>query len=258
MFPHCTRARKMMHESLYLVYIMFALVFLNTQVLFAPLVIRWKIEELMYREHKAYYVVADVCKAIVLTASVLTPSWNTCLVALVRAYAYNENVNDVWEQYNGTIRLFVILYCATDLCQFLFVKMQRSTFLHHLATSAIGAVVCLPPTHLPLTGFFMQIVILYGLFSSYAGSVNLYKALRVVFPYNRAMHALRLVAAVSYGLSLWLNWGVQLLMLFQDRTTHVLLRLAYFLFVCKVFVLDDVKLFLFLSRTPTVQQTCCT
>lgn len=247
-----------MQESLYLVFIIFALVFLNTQVLFAPLVIRWKLEELMYREHKAYYVVADVCKAIVLTASVLTPAWNTCMMALMRAYADNGNVDAVWEQYNGTIRLFVILYCATDVCQFLFVKMQRSTFLHHLATSAIGAVVCLPPTHLPITGFFMQIVILYGLFSSYAGSVNLYKALRVVFPYNRAMHALRLVAAVSYGFSLSLNWGVQLLMLYHDQRSHVFLRLLYFLFVCKVFVLDDVKLFLFLCRTPTLQQSCCT
>jgi hypothetical protein len=231
--------------ELYKWYVVTALALWCTQCAVAPIV---RMHCNFKRPHKVYYVIADVCKAVVLTACVCSPAWNQCVYDLHTG----EDVHAVWKRHDAVIRWFIVVYAATDVCQFPNVHMQTSTRIHHTVTSVIGVLACVVDDACMSSGF-VRAVIMYGMFSAYAGSVNLYKALRVVFPpTHTCMQYLRLFACVNYAMALAMNWTTQLFFMLPTHTeSSWILSALYIVVVTYVFVIDDISLFTFLRKNPS-------
>lgn len=195
--------------------------------------------------HKVFYVVADLTKAAVLGGCMCTPTWwRVIYVVLVENVRTDPVVNEA-------VRHFALVYCATDLAQFVWVKMPRSTIQHHAATSAFGLYVALlaEPALYPA---FIWALLWYGLCSTAAFSVNAYKALRVVSvaPW---VDVLRRVAAATYAAELYINWPVYVWFGWRalQEADASWLALTAVLGFSYVIVTDDLALLQFLRARPT-------
>jgi hypothetical protein len=204
--------------------------------------------------HKVLYVVADVTKAAVLLGMMCTPVWWRC--------AWHALAGDGWEDpgVGAAIRAMVVVYTATDASQFLSgVVMESSTVQHHVATSlfgvyvsatAVGGLGAVPGAFGPLT----RALIWYGMCSTVAYAVNLYKALRVLYGPGPVMEALRRTAACLYAAELAVNWPMHTAYIVRaalsSGTTDPVGSLLAVMYagVTAVLMRDDVKLLTFLRQ----------
>ena len=103
------------------------------------------------------------------------------------------------EHHRHFIQKCVLAYCATDACQFLSVRMSRSTFIHHAITSVFGVVMAVHPGAV-LTHPLGRALLWYGMCSALAFAVNFYLGVRIPFAsHRRAMKVCQILAAVCYA-----------------------------------------------------------
>lgn len=197
--------------------------------------------------HKVFYVVADVLKGSVLALFLCMPSWHwTVWSALVEDVTWASPV----VRYNA--RWFAVLYGALDASQFCFVKMSKATQRHHLATSVFAVYLSWQPATAPVHPL-ARALLWYGLCSTVAYLVNVYKALRVVFDVSSMTEACRRVAAGLYALELAVNWPVHTVYIvgaWLSDSVPLILVLGY-VGVTLVLMQDDWLLLKFLL-TPAV------
>lgn len=201
-------------------------------------------------QHKMMYVTAELVKASVLMASMCCPSWYWMVY---RTLVYNEWDNP---EVVHVIKLFVLWYCASDLSQFVTVKIaQASTKQHHAATSLFGLLICFTAEYAPLT----RALLWYGLCSTVAFLTNAYKALRVLYGPTLHMERTRWAAYFMYKFELAVNWPVHAAYIclaaldaVQSRSFGKAAAVVGYLFATKIFVKDDLELLRFLSKPGVV------
>jgi hypothetical protein len=191
--------------------------------------------------HKLLYVVADVTKAAVLAAVMLTPAFREAAMAAV--------CDNDFVRHAGAVRALVIVYGATDVSQFLSrVRMSAATKAHHVATGLFAVHMCFANEF----GLCTQGMLWYGMCACVSFQVNLYKALRVVFcPASAWMTALRVQAAAVYALELAVCWAlhaVVLVLVFAHDPLYV--SVPYWALTA-VLVRDDVSLLRFMLKRAT-------
>lgn len=158
--------------------------------------------------HKKLYVVANLCKAVLLGILTISP----------RYWAGSLRFYDDAFQGIETKRCGII-YVVTDfVALFLVPKLPRSTVFHHVTTSLMAVVVTSMDLQMPGWNGLLGVAkmgVLYGLFSSAAFPVNAYLALRVVYPKAKWMPALVQISLWTYVLCCVLNWVIHLVWLWR-------------------------------------------
>ena len=158
--------------------------------------------------HKKLYVVANLAKAVLLGILALSPRY---WAGSFRFYS---------DEFQGVeIKRCGIIYIVTDfVALFLVPKLPRSTLMHHITTSFMAVVVTSMELRTPGWNGFLgvaKMAILYGLFSSAAFPVNIYLALRVVYPKARWMPVLVHISLWMYILCCILNWGIHIVWVYR-------------------------------------------
>ncbi len=204
-------------------------------------------------QHKMLYVTAEVVKAAVLMGSMCFPAWYSIV--------YRTLVRDEWDnpEVVHSIKLFVLWYTASDLSQFITVKIaQASTKQHHAATAAFGVFICFATEFAPVT----RALLWYGLCSTIAFLTNAYKALRVLYGPRLFMERTRRVAYLMYKFELAVNWPIHsgyvaLAIMDAVRTGSAarIVAVCVYLIVTAVFVKDDLELLWFLNTPGVVPPT---
>lgn len=158
--------------------------------------------------HKKLYVVANLAKAILLAILALSPRY------------WAGSFRFYYDEFQGVeIKRCGIIYITADfVALFLVPKLPRSTMIHHVTTSVMAIIVTSMDIQIPGWNGFLGVAkmgVLYGLFSSAAFPVNIYLALRVVYPKARWMPILVHVSLWVYILCCILNWGIHLVWIFR-------------------------------------------
>lgn len=196
--------------------------------------------------HKVLYVVADLVKAGVLAAFLGCPQW---WGVIGRIFA---NEGQGWEDpaTRATVRWFAVTYGATDACQFFTVKMGTTTKVHHGITAAFALGLALQDPQAPIHPL-AQALLWYGMCSTLAYLVNVYKALRVVVPpAHQLMEGMRAAAAAVYALELCVNWPVHAFMIGAAAASCGWVPLGLYVALTLALMADDCKLLAFLLRAP--------
>ncbi len=192
--------------------------------------------------HKKLYVLANLAKAILLGILALSPRY---WAGSFRFYS---------DKFQGVeIKRCGIIYIVTDfVALFLVPKLPRSTLLHHITTSVMAIVVTSVELQMPGWNGFLGVAkmgILYGLFSSAAFPVNIYLALRVVYPNAKWMPVLVHVSLWTYILCCILNWSIHAVWVFRlvSQWQFSVIPLFYLGAVCFM-VNDDIILLSWLVK----------
>ena len=144
------------------------------------------------------YAFANILKAAVLATLSFQAQWWDAVTDMITV---GES-----EHHRHFIQKCVLAYCATDACQFLSVRMSRSTFIHHAITSVFGVVMAVHPGAV-LTHPLGRALLWYGMCSALAFAVNFYLGVRIPFAsHRRAMKVCQILAAVCYAMELVVNW----------------------------------------------------
>jgi hypothetical protein len=174
--------------------------------------------------HKQMYVVANVMKSFMLGAFVFSYRW---WFGSLDAF-FNDDYLSLESKRIG------VLYVVTDLIALLMVpKLPASTKMHHYA--ALLMTLGLAAFDLSLPGYVGNIgvakmIIIYGQFSSLAFLVNLFLALRVVYPDALITRLAAVVSLWTYMLCCAGNWGVHIWWLihcFREEGGFTILSLLY-------------------------------
>ena len=207
--------------------------------------------------HKKLYVVANIAKAVLLAFLALSPRY------------WSGGFQFYYGNYEGiVIKRCSIIYCSSDfVALFLVPKLPRSTLLHHITTSIMVMVIVSMDLDAPDWNGALGVAkmsVIYGLFSSAAFSVNLYLALRVVYPNAKWMPILVHASLWIYILCCLLNWGAHAIWLYPivsqwELSVVVLLYLG----AVYIMVKDDIILISWLIKRikyfdadNQIQDTC--
>lgn len=182
--------------------------------------------------HKKLYVVANLAKAVLLAILALSPRY------------WAGSFRFYYDEFQGVeIKRCCIIYITTDLVAlFLVPKLPRSTWMHHITTTVMAIVVTSIDLRTPGWNGFLGVAkmsVLYGLFSSASFPVNIYLAMRVVYPKARWMPILVHASLWVYILCCILNWGIHLVWLFRVVTQWSFSVVPLFYLVAVYFMVKD-------------------
>lgn len=188
--------------------------------------------------HKKMYVVANMSKAALLAILAVSPRY--------WIGSYNCFILDKFKSI--VTKRCGILYCVTDLVAlFIVSKLPRSTVLHHITTSIISVLVC--SVNLRVEGWngllgVSKMAVLYGLFSSAAFPVNIFLALRVVYPDAKWLRGFALFSLIAYVICCALNWSIHVVWTLRIAYDWRNLSIFPFLYLFAVYFLvtDDIVL----------------
>ena len=202
--------------------------------------------------HKKWYVVANLCKATVLSWFALSPGyWNA-------VWSYFGNDVTITTTDIITMKRCAVMYVATDIVALYMVpKLPRSTILHHVVTATLTLVLAalnFQQNVLEWTGIFgmCKMGLVYGFFSTLAFPVNAYLGLRVVYPNATWLPTLTTLSLVTYVICCGGNWPIQLFWLMKrvvqlQISFTILLQAGLFCVMAN----DDVVLIRWLIRRGT-------
>ena len=182
--------------------------------------------------HKQLYVMANLAKAILLGILAISPRY---WAGSLRFYS---------DKFQGVeIKRCGIIYIVTDfVALFLVPRLPRSTLMHHVTTSVMAVVVTCMELRMPGWSGFLGVAkmgVLYGLFSSAAFPVNIYLALRVVYPDARWMPILVHVSLWTYILCCILNWGIHIVWVFRLASQWQFSVISLLYLVAVYFMVND-------------------
>jgi hypothetical protein len=197
--------------------------------------------------HKKWYVIANVSKSFFLSIALtgphtgIFPSWQ-----LHHDYALRLDYHSF-----ELCRRWATWYVCTDFLALIFVpKLPYSTKMHHIITVAFLLILwCTDISDSQsISSQITRCIDVYGYWSAYAFSVNLFLALRVLYDQNSfGMVIIRLVSFVAYTVCCLCNWLWQVREIYRafllkdfpnyDHLWIVLYGIGLF-FICK----DDVIL----------------
>lgn len=202
-------------------------------------------------QNKRFYVLTNIIKAILLCA--MTP--------MAFMLLYDTLVLDKWDTLR--IRNLGSLYVIPDLISLFLVKnMRYTTILHHIATSVV------------FNGFNMRndytsenicrLIMVYGIFSSFAYLVNLLLASRFLNVKQSLQTMMVRVAMIIYGSCCTINWCWQVY--YTCRLFHVNHHWTIYMYICILMavVWDDLILLRWLCykclhppKHPSSSSTLC-
>ncbi len=188
--------------------------------------------------HKKMYVVANMSKAALLGILALSPRY--------WVGSYNCFILDEFQAIET--KRCAIIYIVTDLVAlFIVTKLPRSTKFHHLTTSIVIVLVC--AMNLQAKGWngllgVSKMGVLYGLFSSVAFPVNVFLALRVVYPDASWLKWFAKFSLVSYVICCTFNWSIHVVWLVRVIYDWRNLSIFPFLYMFAIYFLvtDDLVL----------------
>ncbi len=155
-------------------------------------------------EARIAYSAANIVKSVVLGGMLLQSTWWSSVGCLVSSEGRTECMLGA----KPHITHYVLLYCATDACQFFGVPMQTSTVVHHAITSFIGLCMAVFPDTF-LTHPLGIAMLWYGLCSCAAFLVNLHLGLRLVLQHHpTALWVCKAAAGMVYLAELVVNWPI--------------------------------------------------
>ena len=188
--------------------------------------------------HKKMYVVANMSKAALLAILALSPRY--------WVGSYNCFILDEFKAIET--KRCGIIYIVTDLVAlFVVPKLPRSTVFHHVTTTVLSVLVC--SMNLQMKGWngllgVSKMGVLYGLFSSIAFPVNMYLALRVVYPNAKWLSGLAKFSLLTYVTCCAMNWSIHAVWLVRILYDWRNLSLFPFLYLIAIYfvVADDIVL----------------
>lgn len=149
-------------------------------------------------ENKQLYVVANVSKALCLAVVCMHPSFFADLSDLFHGKIIAGDSRSMW------IKRSSALYISSDLVAlFVVPKLPSTTVAHHIITIVLA--LSLFATKVDCGNIALMIGV-YGAWSSLAWPVNLFLALRCVYPKRWWMKCLALLAMIVYFASCAFNW----------------------------------------------------
>lgn len=189
-------------------------------------------------DHKKMYVVANMSKAALLGILALSPRY--------WVGSYNCFILDEFQAIET--KRCGIIYMVTDLVAlFIVAKLPRSTVFHHITTSSVIILVC--AMNLQVKGWngllgVSKMGVLYGLFSSAAFPVNMFLALRVVYPDAKWLKWFAKFSLLSYIICCTFNWSIHAVWLARVIYDWRNLSIFPFLYMCAIYFLvtDDIVL----------------
>lgn len=193
--------------------------------------------------HKQMYVVANLSKGAMLAILAISPRY--------WIGSYNGFILDEFQAIET--KRCGIIYVVTDfVALFLVSKLPKSTILHHVTTTVMSMVVA--SINLQVKGWsgllgVSKMGVLYGLFSSAAFPVNVFLALRVVYPKAKWLHSLARFSLCTYVVCCTLNWSIHAVWLVRilfdwSFSIYPLLYMVAIYFM----VTDDIVLIKWLSN----------
>lgn len=152
------------------------------------------------------YAVVNFVKAVVLGCMTCTPKWWPAITCTLHACTLHGGGGLAPEDLRHHVIGCVLLYCASDACQFVGTPMSFSTKAHHALTTLFGCAMVACPA-LFLEHDLGKAVLWYGMCSCYAFTVNLYLGLRKLLPVH-SLDALACASAFVYTAELVVNWTI--------------------------------------------------
>ena len=210
--------------------------------------------------HKKHYVVMNLLKALLLALQSFSFAWwyysyfhYRCMAnpllsrVLTTPDALPADCDWAVHAAQGDWTKHVMsTYVSTDFISLIIVpreSMPTSTVLHHLTTVVLAVFVMSAEIS---SSRIMQLMMMYGFFSTLAWMVNLFLALRVVIPKSGAVSALAHIAAIVYVAVCAGNWSLQLIALAASALSLDGLAPSWGLLLWAISMLplisDDVKL----------------
>jgi len=182
-------------------------------------------------EHKKIYFVSNLIKGIVL--GLFTP--------LAFGILYSYFIHNIWNR--SLIKSLASTYCSLDLVSiFCIQKMQFNTLVHHIMVQVLFLISLLCFDFREDT--ISKPIVIYAIFSTFAFSVNLYLALRLILEKN-----IKLIATISsiiYQFSCTINWSYQCYYLYISEI-DIIFKILYSILILGV-VSDDIVLIKFLNK----------
>ena len=163
-----------------------------------------------YREinpqHKKFYVLKNFLKSIVLGFFILN-YWNI----------YESIIKNGWN--NSEIYSMTIMYIINDLSGLIIVnrKLPRTTQIHHICVTILGYFSLKTDYTQPTV---MRLVFINAYFSSMAFLVNLFLAVRIVYPKNIITYILSIISLFNYIIVCVLNWGIHYFTFYNTYMTN--------------------------------------
>lgn len=155
---------------------------------------------------RCIYMCANVVKGLVLGSMLLEHQWWSAVGCMVAASSHRLQC---MLHYQAVIQYFVVVYCATDACQFVAgVPMSTSTKVHHGITTLFGLAMVLFPASI-LGHALGRALLWYGLCSCAAFAVNLYLGARLLpHKHSKTVACLRALVGLLYLAELAVNWPI--------------------------------------------------
>jgi hypothetical protein len=200
------------------------------------------------KEDKRMYVAANMVKSTVLALQCSSPSW---LVGAWTAHActlnmFGFNFSCSWD-HAAYSKQICALYVATDAVALLLVpKLPKTTAIHHVC--AVLILIWFAYTDMANSPIIQKMA-LYGVWSCLAWPVNLFLALRVVYPKAAWMGTYAHFAFVVYCICCFANWSQHLLWILENGINGVL-RWQEILYVSSLSIIvnDDLILLSWLYK----------
>jgi hypothetical protein len=190
--------------------------------------------------HKKWYVVANMSKGIILGLLCISPKY--------WIGSYKCFIQDECQLVE--LKRSVVIFITTDLVAlFLVPKLPFTTVMHHTVVTIVSII--LFSINIGTKGFndifgVAKLSVFYGVCSTVPFSVNLYLALRVVYPKSFVVSAIRWIALVSYVICCFFNWSVHLywLVRLSDFSIYSMVYMGLLVSIVR----DDIILMSWLAR----------
>ena len=184
--------------------------------------------------HKQTYVVANLTKSIALFY--IIPSCCTFILSLLTQTLTEDIYHDAF--------LSTAIYSVTDLNSLFFEKgKQPTTVLHHIFVQ-IATFTCF---YCGSFSTLTNIILVYGIFSTFAYSVNFFLAVRFLINNQKHIQILSTLAAVIYIGACLINWTFQVsymcYLIYQGNYLYT----GFLILFNYVVITDDIILILFLK-----------
>ena len=189
---------------------------------------------------KQTYVVANIVKSIILLC--ITP---LCFIFLYKLfYGMSEEI------YNYTF-IITSIYASTDMVSLLLERGKKlSTIYHHIFVQ-LASVTCIS---LGTFNTVADIILIYGVFSTFAYLVNFYLAIRFLVDNNLiALKRLATLAYLIYISSCIINWSIQTVYLISFLINGHFITWGLLLLFNYVVINDDLILMEFLHKNSLIK-----
>ena len=182
-------------------------------------------------EHKKIYFVSNLIKGTVL--GLFTP--------LAFGILYSYFIHNIWNL--CLIKTMAAVYCSLDLVSiFCIHKMQFNTTVHHIMVQVLFIISLLCFDFREDT--ISNPIVIYAIFSTFAFSVNLYLAVRLILHKNLKLIAT--FASIVYQFCCTINWSYQCYYLYISNI-DVIFKIIYSILILGI-ISDDIVLIKFLNK----------